>query len=62
MSLIGVHLTPRISHRNLPQRLLKVREALMARDPVRLRQQLEQHLRHKLQAVLDSFNLQDPSP
>jgi DNA-binding GntR family transcriptional regulator len=37
-------------------------EALMARDPVRLRQQLEQHLRHKLQAVLDSFNLQDPSP
>lgn len=30
MSLIGVHLTPRISHRNLPQRLLKAREALMA--------------------------------
>ena len=37
-------------------------EALAARDPARLRGQLEQHLQHKLQAVLDGLTPQDSPP
>lgn len=35
-------------------------DALTARDAVRLRALLEQHLRHKFEAVLDSLTSQDP--